>query len=312
MIQTNKHHLPDPLVNAMSRYPRRAQNMDRPRFSVTSLINAPRPNILATRHDDKIVTDAMDGVWMITGSAVHNILEAAHEADPSMAFVEQKLVIPIKLKDGRTADIVGIPDRVVIYKGTLQEWKFPSVFSVIFPNSKIEWTKQLNIYAWMLSKAPEPVLIEKLEVWAILRDWMRSKATQGRDYPPQPIHHMNIPLAPLERTQAYVLAQAEAHAEALGLDDDQLPECSPEERWAKPDSWAVKKAGAARAVPGGAGLKSREAAQGKVTELSTKNPKNAYDIEYRRGESTKCGLCPASSIGVCSQFEAMKAGREGS
>jgi hypothetical protein len=74
-----------------------------------------------------------------------------------------------------------------------------------------------------------------------------------------------------------------------------IPECSSDERWAKPDTWAVVKRGQKRAINGGVQL-SEEGAQ-KVAE---KNP--GTFVQYRKGESTRCAsYCSVSNF--CSQFK---------
>ena len=72
MIITNKYNLPSALVNlAQEKYePKNG------RFGVTSLLNPTRIELLKRRHYNEITTDVSDMIWLIFGSAVHNVLES--------------------------------------------------------------------------------------------------------------------------------------------------------------------------------------------------------------------------------------------
>lgn len=69
-----------------------------------------------------------------------------------------------------------------------------------------------------------------------------------------------------------------------------LMPCSPEQRWHKPDKWAVMKDGRKRAVRV---FEDEGQAVEKLRELGEKG----HHIEYRRGEDTKCeAYCPVAEF----------------
>jgi hypothetical protein len=131
---------------------------------------------------------------------------------------------------------------------------------------------QLNVYRWMLNSIH--IEINKIQIIAVLRDYMPRKASEP-DYPNKPLIAVDIPLWTLEDTQKYIDSRIEAHKN--------LEPCSPEERWAKKDSFAVKKQGAKRAMRV---LDSKESAERWIASNNSKNEK--LIIEKRDGEDTKC------------------------
>ena len=75
--------------------------------------------------------------------------------------------------------------------------------------------------------------------------------------------------------------------------EDRLPLCSSEEMWAKPDTFAIKEKGKARAKRV---LNSEEEAREYIGD--NKN----LAIEFRKGERTRCeGYCAVSEY--CDQFK---------
>ena len=85
----------------------------------------------------------------------------------------------------------------------------------------------------------------------------------------------------------------EAQANYDLFDKEQL--CTPEEQWAKPDTWAVKKKDAKRAV------RVFETEQ-EAIDHSMLHEGIKYIIEHRKGELTRCqgNYCGVSEF--CEQF----------
>ena len=74
MQLTNKHNLPKPVVDALTKdnYSRGSSNR-----SITQLIDSPRIRILRAEHDAEMTEDASEKVWSVLGTAVHNMFEDA-------------------------------------------------------------------------------------------------------------------------------------------------------------------------------------------------------------------------------------------
>ena len=262
---TNNYDLPAPLVSAIINDPYEKVG----NISVTRLIGAPRKHQLENRHDVEITQDATDFLWSLLGQSVHEVFRrAAIEG----YVVERKLSASVS---GWT--ISGQPD-LLTPDGIIQDWKVTSVYSFLLED-KPEWEAQLNCYAWLADCHYEICgTITGLQVVGILRDWMKSKAGEG-DYPPVPFVLKDIPLWSKAARQRYVEERVAIHQSAVDAPDDKLPECTDEERWARPTTWAAKKKGNKRA----ARVLASEAEA--VTWIAGAS---GFEIEERPGRNVRC------------------------
>jgi len=222
---TNRYGLPQAIVNAVT-YDGHATRGD---FSATELVLPPRIRMLRKRHDDEMVEDASERLWLLQGQAIHATLEHSNVAN---ALQEEGLTWRI---NGTL--IYGTPDwyeeyRVVDYKNT-SVWKALAAARGEAP----EWDAQVNIYAQMYREIG--FRVDELYIAAILRDWQGSRAMQGGDYPPRPFLMIPVSVWSPERVWYYVVKRIGFHRRAERRPDDELPVCTPEERWEKPTVWAV-------------------------------------------------------------------------
>lgn len=285
MKWTNNYSLPEPVVKAITNHHHRVSGD----ISVTQVIKPPRQRVLEVRHDSEIVQDVSEGLWALLGRAVHHVLSATEIAN---ALQEE----PLKMNIGGWV-ISGTPD---LYEdpNTLTDYKVTSVYSFLL-GDKPEWEKQLQYYRLLYQEAG--FRADKMYIHAILRDHQKSKALQDSDYPVIPFMTVEIPARDAGEVYKELHRRVVLHREATDEADEGLPECSPEERWAKPDRWAVKKKGSKRAINGGV-CESEEAAIG-VVESQAKP--DQYEIEFRQGGSIKCeGYCLAAPF--CNQYRAIQ------
>jgi len=257
--------------------------------SVTSLISPPRIIQLQDRHNDEIVEDASDRIWSLLGTIGHSIIEQRHVPD---GITEERLRVDIN-----GWEIGAKPD---LYEGdeTLSDYKFTSVWSYVF-GVKPEHEKQLNMYAFFYRDAG--FTVSKLQVVMIFRDWSRMKALSGGNYPSHQIKIVPIPVWEPEVAKAFLVTRVSLHQLAVGMQDDELPECAPEERWAKPTKYALMKEGRKSAVR----VFDKKDHARKALSLVTK-PKLHY-IAERPGEDTRCEhYCSVAPF--CNQFIELKEG----
>lgn len=279
MKLTNTYNLPETLVNALSWASRRPSEG----FSVTGLISPPRIAELTRRHWDEIEVDVSDMIWLAFGNAVHAVLERGELPE---SLVEERLSV---MRNG--VIVRGKAD--LLYQRVLDDWKVTSVWTILYnPNGRKEWEEQLNLYKWMYYYEGFDD-IEKLRIIAILRDHSKSKAKRERDYPPVPVAQIDIPIWGLDKTEAFLDSRIQAHLTARGLPDDQLPQCTDEDCWARPAQFAIMKKGQKRAVR----LYDTE------EEAKANLPIGGHYIEERKGEKIRCDeYCNVNSF--CSQYKA--------
>jgi len=228
---TNKHNLPDPIVRAITNDPYDAGDAD---ISVTRLIAPPQIRALEVRHKDDITEDAADRIWSLVGQIGHTIIERAaiEELSERRLFAEAEgwrlsgQIDLLRSDDGKSY--------------AMHDWKFTSVWAVIH-GLKPEWESQLNVYRWLCRHQPEPIPVHSLTIGAVIRDWSVHKAKEGGSYPPAQFKMLEVPVWPDDEADAYVSGRVRAHQAAMVLADNELPECTLEERWQDPDRFAVKK-----------------------------------------------------------------------
>lgn len=266
---TNKYGLPDALVSALS-----ADWYSQPgHISVTGLIQPPRIRVLTQRYADQIEEDASDGIWRLLGSAVHDVLQRAdtdgvQEQRLSMEIAGWKVTGQADLMEG----------------GVLSDYKITSVWAGI-NGVKPEWEAQLNCYAALMLY--HGVMVQDAQIVCIYRDWNKGRAKQGGDYPPVPAGRLQVNLWGYKQAEEYMQNRVQIHQAAENLSDHELPLCTPEERWAKPDTWAVMKKGRKSAVRV---LDAEETAM----QMAEQKGKDHY-VEYRPGQDVRCqDYCPCS------------------
>jgi hypothetical protein len=84
----------------------------------------------------------------------------------------------------------------------------------------------------------------------------------------------------LEEIETFIREKITVYKQYQEAADDDIPPCSPDERWAKPTKYAVMKTGNKRAVRV---MDTQEEAEKLAADLG----KNHY-MEIRPGESTRC------------------------
>jgi hypothetical protein len=273
---TNKNNFPDALVRAIANDPYSKGESD---FSVTELLQPPRIRALKKAHAHEIVEDVEDRIWSLYGQIVHSILERANEAD----LVEKRFFA--KFGDFTVSAQI---DSLVLKDGILSDWKFSTAWSFKANQApKPEWVAQMNMQAELLRRNGHEV--KKLQIIGLIRDWQIRDAKQNPDYPQAQVVTQDIPMWDSAKVESFIHLRIALHLAA----EKELPECSEQDRWAKPSIYAVVKG--KRAINGGLQF-SEEAAQA----LCAKNPGSR--VEFRRGESVRCNsYCAVSQF--CEQFK---------
>ena len=268
MIITNKFDLPEVLVKFA-----RAKNYSKgdARLSVTQLINSPRIVALQEKHYDEMEQDISDVLFSLLGTATHYILD--QYTDRTSIITEERLFHTVN-----GWKISGAIDRQVITPDgrILEDWKVTSAYAAT--SGKSEWEEQLNCYAYLVRSAGHDVI--GLKINAIIRDWAKRNAGK-QGYPDAPVMQIDIPLWSFDEQEAFVKQRIALHA-ATVMDDP--PMCTPDERWMKPDQWAVLKTG------------NKRATKVFLTEAEAKEmvaSKAGFEVVHRPGQPVRCmSFCP--------------------
>jgi hypothetical protein len=275
---TNRMGLPEPLVDAVRNdsYSRGGANI-----SVTGLLKPPRQSALETSHQDEITEDASERIWSLCGQVIHGILERANRSH----VAERRLSIQVE-----GWSVSGSMD-LYHQSGKLQDYKFVTAYKFKNGSVPIEYEQQLNIYAEILRQNGEAV--SSLEIVGILRDWSKLEAARDPAYPQSQVIILPVTLWTPEKARLFIRNRVVLHQQARRGD---LPECSPEERWAKPTVYAVMKVGRKTAVK----LYDNER-----DAQSHASVDSSLQVQVRPGESIRCRFyCAVSKF--CTQYTKSK------
>jgi hypothetical protein len=291
MKLTNNHALPETIINVIRRP---EYNKGKANMSVTELLNSPRIVQLKRKHWDDLTEDAADMVWSIFGTAIHGVLE---HGKGDTHIVEER--IHAELDGTHISGAIDLqemtPEGII-----LSDYKTTSAWAVM--NEKQDWHNQLNSYAYLV-EAAKKVPVCKLQIVAIVRDWSRRDAVNREGYPKAPIVVIDIPLWPFEQRLAYVRGRISLHGDAFFEMEmgGEMPECTAEEMWEKPTTYAIKKDGNTRAK---SVHETREAADTALTAATEKAKKGEkFLIEVREGGRTRCeSFCQVAPY--CQQHQA--------
>ena len=304
---TNKLNLPKTVVKAAKAFQHDySSSRGATDVSVTQLIRHPMYSTLKELYNKRISVDVSDLLYSLHGSALHLILEKAEPDEDDDWIKEVRYFAEIA-----GCKVSGQVDLIEDHK-VLSDYKETSTYKV--KDVQEEWIQQLNVNKYLAEESDKSIKIEKLQIVAFLRDWSKAKLFREPNYPTSKIFVIDIPVWPKEQTKKYIETRVKLHmkyrnaTEGLGgtrLKDalSSMEVCSPEERYHKPDKWAVTKPGAARATRV---LESAEEA-----EKYKKNHKDSkiLVIEFRRGEDTKCEYyCDGNAF--CPHYKKIKKEKE--
>ena len=282
---TNKQRIPKALADAVRQSASEYNNFGS-NLSASSVLKPVRIYWLEKRYADEIESDVADNIWSFLGTATHYAAEKAGEKDKGTIAEERYF------KDIDGWKFSAQIDNYEIKRKILTDFKITSVYS-LKGDVKDDWVVQLNSQKLLMEEAGHPV--EKLQICGIGRDWSKMGMLRDKDYPKHQVKLIKIPLWTNEKTQEFLEDRVELLKSYESTPDDELPECTVEERWATPAKYAVKKKGAKRAT--------------KLHECPKTAAKHATDIggivEERKGENKRCDMyCDVNRW--CSTYKPVK------
>lgn len=273
MKLTNRLGLPQPIVDAATR----DHEYTPKRYSVTQMLKGPREAILARRHSDEIEGDVADMAWTIFGSSMHLLLEQSQESATQL----KENYITADMPNGYT--LSGIFDLYDDATGTVTDYKSATVWKVIYGEWD-DYREQLLSYVWMLRQIGFDA--RRGEIVAILKDHSKAKARTERDYPDHPFYVIGWDFSDEELAEfgERIAAKFREIERCEALPDDDLPLCTPKERWAKPDQWAVMKQGNKKSSKN---FDNESDAIRYAAKLQEDSGRKCH-VEHRPGKDQKC------------------------
>lgn len=288
MIITNKLNLPKPLVDMAAQDYVYKDN----EYRVTSLLKGIRETILERRHFNEIEQDVSDMIWLLFGTAVHNVLEGHQEGDQEIKEARLKINIGDYILSGQF-DLYNAETK------TITDYKTCSIWKVIY-GDYTDWRRQLLIYSYMLQSIGFPV--EKAEIIALMKDHSKPQSKRKADYPKEPVRKITFTFTEkdFDEIREWLYSKFTDVTMAEKLPDDELPLCTPEERFNSGDKFAVMK-------------KNRKTAMRVLDSMADAenwmNSNGGDYIDIRKGEDKKCqDYCSACEF--CNYYQEHVKGAE--
>jgi hypothetical protein len=292
---TNNKGFPEALVKAVENDSYSKGKADR---SVTGLLAPPRQAALKDIHEDVLTEDVSERTFALYGQLVHLLLERSGEQDRNV-LTEERLFTEV---GGWT--ISGQTDTITLTKEdgwVVSDYKFVTAYKfkrdysgeLVMPP---EYEQQLNMYAHLLRD--NRFRVDGLKIVGIYRDWSKLEAKRDKNYPQLGAETHDVKLWSADEAREFMEERVRLHQAA----EFHLPECDDEERWARPDKYALKtNATSARA------RKLFDSDSDATTWAN--NPSNkmkpGWMIEHRPGANTRCeNYCLVSEY--CEQFQVLQ------
>lgn len=305
MKYTNKHGVPDGLFRAITSSDYDPSKSQWNVISLTALLDSPKVRMLKIRHWQEAEEDAMDCIARFIGTSVHDKIAMANRNAQTESLSEERLYLNcetfevhtatpgkrVKEQDWYNEDVWFISMQFDSYlqpddkTGILEDYKTTSAWTMVFDkDGKPGWEEQLNIEAYVLRKIGFPVTALRNNL--LFKDWSESQARKnGANYPQVPFTTINHKIWTDEQVEQYVRFRLRSHTDKVNLPDDEIPECTTDERWAKATTWAVMKEGRVSAVKV---CYSKNEAEGRAREEAHKTGKEIFDVVERKGEDIRC------------------------
>lgn len=244
--------------------------------SVTELLNPPMVTVLKEQYSDQIEVDISERMWLHMGNAFHNYAESILQNSSNMLTEER---VTINIADKKISGGVDLYDAE---SKTLYDIKLTSVWTIKFldpsdeHNRYRDWLLQSNLYSVGYEQAGFEV--DKIKIWAILRDWNQNEASRNPDYQQTSNVFIELPKLPFDDLESEVRSRIQKLELARS---GNVEPCSSGERWAKKTTYAIKKKNRKTAV------KANIADWESANQLLQNYGKDHF-IETRNGEDTRC------------------------
>lgn len=248
-------------------------------FSTTEILKPPQLTFLASKHEPRDL-----GAWQswsaFIGTVIHDYLENSARKHFPNALIEERLYKEFEI-DGETVKLGGKVD--IVFPGVLIK-DYKVIFESQCPDKmKSDHEAQNNYNAILLHENGVTVTHGQIEY--IAKDW---RPNSFRKTIPEPRRAITKPLLDKDKVTTSLVRRLTEHVRAKkGLP---TRSCTDEERWMKPNQWALGKVGFKRA---------RKVCHSQKEADENKKPGEV--IEFRQGEYTRCEKWCSFSH-VCSQF----------
>lgn len=221
--------------------------------------------------------------WMIFGIAVHSVIENSQEDEGQ--FKEEKLKVNLGdyWKELEGYYLSGRSDLMDLLEKEIVDWKTCSAWKVIYKDFE-DWRKEMLIYAWMVKDMGFD--IDKAKAIAFIKDHNKTKSKIDSQYPKLPIwvEKFKFNQKQFDEIKEFIYNKFLELKKYEDVPDDELPECTDEEKWSTGWQYKVFKKGNKVATKIHLTLEEAE----KHLENLEKNYPGVYEIRTFEPNYKKC------------------------
>lgn len=177
-----------------------------------------------------------------------------------------------------------------VLEGKVIDFKSTSTFSYTSGTNTSKYKLQGSIYRWL---NPELITDDVMEIHYIFKDWSRIRVQADPNYPKSATLAQPIKLMSVAETDAWVREKVSKITKYANFPEEDLPKCTDEDLWRKPDVWKYYK-NPAKTIRATKNFNTRQDALMRLAQ-----DKNVGLIKKIGGEVMACRYCPA--VGICKQ-----------
>lgn len=274
-------------------------------ISATSIMKPIRQIILGRRYKDSVKeVDVEDLISTSMGTALHDSVENAWknknkvvEALTNMGYMNTEDIydgITFEKRTIKKIDGYKISGKFdLVFQGIVADIKSTSTWTYIFGSKDDDYRLQMSIYRWL---NPELIINDYGYIEFIFTDWSAVKAKQDSQYPQARVMTKKIKLMSIKDTEEWLKDKIKLISINESVEDDKLPECTPEELWQTETKWKYYK-GASRA-------RATKVFDNEIDAYNMQRKNGVGDVVEVKGEVKRCKYC--SYTNLCNQYSRLQ------
>jgi hypothetical protein len=229
-------------------------------YSVTGIIQPPRITALQKRHGQESEPTFKSQIASFMGTGIHSYAERMirlANVKYQCYEVERSIVVPYIIDPVKHDQLInkvyetdGQPNyRLITGKfdilfktkkqNHLYDIKTANIWKVLFDPKHEDWHNQQNLYAWLLNE--RGVKLNSINILCFFKDWKQGEALRNKKLPQNQVVEYNLSMWKKKQQEDYLVDRMELHIAEEDTPDEDLPQCSREDRWERfPDGSSVQ------------------------------------------------------------------------
>jgi len=126
----------------------------------------------------------------------------------------------------------------LVYEYGVEDYKSTGTYNWISGSNDQKYVIQGSIYRWLNQ---DIIRSDYMKINFIFTDWSALKARADKSYPQKRIETRRYELMSLADTEQYLRGRIAELKLYMGKKELELPDCTPEELWQSPSTWAYYK-----------------------------------------------------------------------